>query len=46
MFTILFIWLFLMLTKRNGSVTVDGVYILTPIIADCYLISVFLDFLA
>ena len=44
--SILFIWLVLILTKRNGSVTVDGVYILTPITADCYLITIFLDFLA
>ena len=46
MFSILFTWLFLKLAKRNGSVTVDGLYILIPVIADCYLIGIFLDFLA
>lgn len=46
MFSILFVWLFLKLAKRNGSVTVDGGYILAPLIADCYLINSILKFLA
>tara|TARA_R110000737_G_scaffold326431_1_gene340127 strand:- start:34 stop:174 length:141 start_codon:yes stop_codon:yes gene_type:complete len=46
MFSILFAWLFIRLAKANQSVTVDGLYILIPIIADCYVINIFLDFLA
>jgi hypothetical protein len=40
MFSILSVWLVLKLLKRNGEVTVDGLYILTPIIADCYIITI------
>jgi hypothetical protein len=46
MFSIIFVWLFLKLVKRNGKVTVDGIYILTPVIADCYLIISVLEFLS
>jgi hypothetical protein len=45
MFSIIFAWLLLKLVKRNGKVTVDGFYILTPVIADCYLIISVLEFL-
>jgi hypothetical protein len=38
MFSILFIYLFITLAKKTERVTVDGAYILTPVIGDCWIV--------
>jgi hypothetical protein len=43
MFSFAFVYLFLKLTKK-GHVTVDGAYILAPIIADCWFLFQVLQF--
>ena len=46
MFSILYMFLFLVLAQNKDKVTIDGVYILVPVIADCYLINSIFKFLS